>query len=177
MPTASTAQILNNNESIEPYTSNIYVRKVLAGEYMIVNKHLVSDLKKFNLWNNQIISELLYDNGSIQKLNLPQEIKNKYKTAFELKQSVIVKQAIDRGLFIDQSQSMNLFMEMPDHNKLASAHIYAWKNGLKTGSYYIRSLPVTEATKFSIDIEQINSINNKRNSCNLNDNTCETCSA
>jgi ribonucleotide reductase alpha subunit len=177
MPTASTAQILNNNESIEPYTSNIYVRKVLAGEYMIVNKHLVSDLKKFNLWNNQIISELLYDNGSIQKLNLPQEIKNKYKTAFELKQSVIVKQAIDRGLFIDQSQSMNLFMEMPDHNKLASAHIYAWKNGLKTGSYYIRSLPVTEATKFSIDIEQINLINNKRNSCNLNDNTCETCSA
>ena len=177
MPTASTAQILNNNESIEPYTSNIYVRKVLAGEYMIVNKHLVSDLKKLNLWNNQIISELLYDNGSIQKLNLPQEIKNKYKTAFELKQSVIVKQAIDRGLFIDQSQSMNLFMEMPDHNKLASAHIYAWKNGLKTGSYYIRSLPITEATKFSIDIEQINLINNKRNTCNLNDSTCETCSA
>lgn len=177
MPTASTAQILNNNESIEPYTSNIYVRKVLAGEYMIVNKHLVSDLKKINMWNDTIINELLYDNGSVQKLNIPQELKNKYKTAYELKQSIIVKQAIDRGLFIDQSQSMNLFMKMPDHNKLASAHIYAWKNGLKTGSYYIRTLPITEATKFSIDIEQINSIKNKRNVCNLNDEICETCSA
>ena len=179
MPTASTAQILNNNESIEPYTSNIYVRKVLAGEYMIINKHLVSDLKKLNLWNNQIMGELLYDNGSVQKLNITNELKIKYKTAYELKQSVIVRQAIDRGLFIDQSQSMNLFMEMPDHNKLASAHIYAWKNGLKTGSYYIRSQPITEATKFSIDIEQINSIKSKRNICNLNktNDICESCSA
>jgi ribonucleoside-diphosphate reductase alpha subunit len=179
MPTASTAQILNNNESIEPYTSNIYVRKVLAGEYMIINKHLVSDLKKLNLWNNQIMGELLYDNGSVQKLNIPEELKIKYKTAYELKQSVIVKQAIDRGLFIDQSQSMNLFMEIPDHNKLASAHIYAWKNGLKTGSYYIRSQPITEATKFSIDIEEINSIKSKRNISNLNKTSdiCESCSA
>ena len=180
MPTASTAQILNNNESIEPYTSNIYVRKVLAGEYMIVNKHLVSDLKKINLWNDEILGELLYDNGSVQKLNIPSQIKNKYKTAYELKQSIIVKQAIDRGLFIDQSQSMNLFMEMPDHNKLASAHLYAWKNGLKTGSYYIRSQPITEATKFSIDIEQINSIKTKRNTSNLgihNNDVCESCSA
>jgi ribonucleotide reductase alpha subunit len=193
MPTASTAQILNNNESIEPYTSNIYVRKVLAGEYMIVNKHLVRDLIKYNLWNNQIIGELLYDNGSVQKLDIPQELKDKYKTAYELKQSVIVKQAVDRGLFIDQSQSMNLFMENPDHNKLASAHIYAWKNGLKTGSYYIRTKPITEATKFSIDIEQINLIKLKRNindlnlqnqinsndkkTYNNNYETCETCSA
>lgn len=184
MPTASTAQILNNNESIEPYTSNIYVRKVLAGEYMIVNKHLVRDLKKNNLWNNQIIGELLYDNGSVQKLDIPQELKDKYKTAYELKQSIIVKQAVDRGLFIDQSQSMNLFMENPDHNKLASAHIYAWKNGLKTGSYYIRTKPITEATKFSIDIEQINLIKTKRNDnltdkkiYNSNYETCENCSA
>ena len=189
MPTASTAQILNNNESIEPYASNIYVRKVLAGEYMIVNKHLVHDFKKYNLWNDEIIGELLYDNGSVQKLSIPQELKNKYKTAYELKQSVIVKQAIDRGLFIDQSQSMNLFMENPDHNKLASAHIYAWKNGLKTGSYYIRTKPITEATKFSIDIEQINLIKSKRidnsnnkktynnKTYNSNYETCETCSA
>lgn len=184
MPTASTAQILNNNESIEPYTSNVFVRKVLAGEYMIVNKHLVEDLKRNNLWNDEIISELIYDNGSVQKLTIPQELKNKYKTAYELKQSVIVKQAIDRGLFIDQSQSMNLFMQMPDHNKLASAHIYAWKNGLKTGSYYIRSQPITEATKFSIDIEQINQIKSKRNINEFNkkiynDNyeICENCSA
>jgi ribonucleoside-diphosphate reductase alpha subunit len=178
MPTATTAQILNNNESIEPYTSNIYVRKVLAGEYQIINKHLIADLKKNNLWSNEIMKELLYDNGSVQKLSISQEIKNKYKTAYELKQSVIVKQAIDRGLFIDQSQSMNLFMEMPDHNKLASAHIYAWKNGLKTGSYYIRSQPITEAIKFSIDIDQINSIKQKRNNSNSqNDTICESCSA
>jgi ribonucleoside-diphosphate reductase alpha subunit len=190
MPTATTAQILNNNESIEPYTSNIFVRKVLSGEYMIINKHLVKDLKECNLWNNQIIDELLYDNGSVQKLVIPQELKNKYKTAYELKQSVMVKQAIDRGLFIDQSQSMNLFMDIPDHNKLASAHIYAWKNGLKTGSYYIRTKPITEATKFSIDIDQINSIKYKRNIKDLNLSnikdikiynnnyeTCETCSA
>ena len=178
MPTASTAQILNNNESIEPYTSNIYVRKVLAGEYMIINKHLVSDLKKIDKWNKEIMEELLYDNGSVQKLDIPNEIKNKYKTSYELKQSVIVKQAIDRGLFIDQSQSMNLFMAMPDRDKLASAHIYGWKNGLKTGSYYIRSLPITEATKFSIDIEQINSIKSKRNVNNTKlDNICESCSA
>jgi ribonucleoside-diphosphate reductase alpha subunit len=163
MPTASTSQILNNNESIEPYASNMYVRKVLSGEYLIVNKHLVKDLKAIKKWNVEILTELQYDNGSVQKLDIPDSIKNKYKTAFELKQSVIVKQSIDRGLFIDQSQSMNLFMEMPDHNKLASAHIYAWKNGLKTGSYYIRSKPVTEATKFSIDIDEINMIKTRRN--------------
>ena len=120
---------------------------------MIVNKYLIQDLKEHGLWNDEILTELLYDNGSVQKLNIPNFIKNKYKTAYELKQSVIVKQAIDRGIFIDQSQSMNLFMEIPDHNKLASAHMYGWKNGLKTGSYYIRSKPITEATKFSIDID------------------------
>ena len=162
MPTASTSQILNNNESIEPYASNMYVRKVLSGEYLIVNKHLVRDLKEIGMWNSDILTEIQYDNGSIQKLNLPEHIKNKYKTAYELKQSILVKQSIDRGLFIDQSQSMNLFMENPDHNKLASAHMYAWKNGLKTGSYYIRSKPVSEATKFSIDIDKINLIKSKR---------------
>lgn len=190
MPTASTSQILNNNESIEPYASNMYVRKVLSGEYLIVNKHLIKDLKAIGMWNNQILAELQYDNGSVQKLNVPEYIKTKYKTAFELKQSVIVKQAIDRGLFIDQSQSMNLFMEMPDHNKLASAHIFAWKNGLKTGSYYIRSKPVTEAVKFGIDIDQINLIKTKRNETNsklyidnkksqtkYDDEVCLNCSA
>jgi ribonucleoside-diphosphate reductase alpha subunit len=162
MPTASTSQILNNNESIEPYASNMYVRKVLSGEYLIVNKHLVRDLKAINKWNEDILIELQYDNGSVQKLDIPEYLKIKYKTAFELKQSVIVKQSIDRGLFIDHSQSMNLFMEIPDYNKLASAHMFAWKNGLKTGSYYIRSKPITEATKFSIDIDQINKIKEKR---------------
>lgn len=168
MPTASTAQILNNNESIEPYASNMYVRKVLAGEYLIVNKHLVNDLKAIGKWNKNILTELQYDNGSVQKLDIPDELKQKYKTAYELKQSVIVKQAIDRGIFIDQSQSMNLFMGMPDYTKLASAHMYAWKNGLKTGSYYVRSQPVSEATKFSIDIDDINFIKLKRSVKNLN---------
>lgn len=173
MPTASTAQILNNNESIEPYASNMYVRKVLAGEYLIVNKHLVNDLKAIGKWNKNILTELQYDNGSVQKLDVPDEIKIKYKTAYELKQSVIVKQAIDRGIFIDQSQSMNLFMAMPDYTKLASAHMYAWKNGLKTGSYYVRSQPVSEATKFSIDIDDINLIKLKRNVKKNNSNTDE----
>ena len=188
MPTASTAQILNNNESIEPYASNIYVRKVLAGEYLIINKYLIDDLKKIGMWNSSILAELLYDNGSVQNLDIPEKLKLKFKTAYELKQSVIVKQAIDRGIYIDQSQSMNLFMNMPDHNKLASAHLYGWKNGLKTGSYYIRSQPITEATKFSIDIDEINLIKNKRNIkqlnfkqdiTNNNDNNiiCESCSA
>jgi len=194
MPTASTAQILTNNESIEPYASNMYVRKVLAGEYLVVNKHLVNDLKKYNLWNSNILAELQFDNGSVQKLDIPDFLKQKYKTAYELKQSVIVKQSIDRGLFIDQSQSMNLFFTSPDANKLASAHIFAWKNGLKTGSYYIRSQPITEAIKFSIDIDLINLIKLKRgnneinsyielnkkykdNLINIEEQGCTTCSA
>lgn len=188
MPTASTAQVLNNSESVAPYTSNIYVRKVLAGEYLIINKHLVNDLKKINLWNDDIMYELMYDDGSVQNLDIPLELKNKYKTAYELKQSVILKQAKDRGIFIDQSQSVNLNYINPDHNKLASAHFYAWENGLKTGSYYIRTKPTTEAAKFFIDIEQIKLIEKKRNINNsklnnnikqYNDNyeTCESCSA
>lgn len=158
MPTASTAQILNNNESIEPYASNMYVRKVLAGEYIVVNKYLINDLKKINKWNNNTLTEIQYDNGSVQNLDISIELKNKYKTAYELKQSVIVKQAIDRGLFIDQSQSMNLFIKNPDKKILSTAHIYAWEHGLKTGSYYIRTQPTTEASKFSIDIDKINEI-------------------
>jgi ribonucleoside-diphosphate reductase alpha chain len=186
MPTASTAQIMNNNESIEPYASNMYVRKVLAGEYNIVNKHLVEDLKKLGLWTKELYYEMLYDNGSVQKLSVPEEIKQKYKTAYELKQSVIIKQAVERGIFIDQSQSLNIFMATPDFNKLYSAHMYGWKNGIKTGSYYIRSQPVTEAIKFSIDIDVINNIKTKRGIINKENNktkyitqndVCESCSA
>ena len=162
MPTASTAQIMNNNESIEPYASNIYVRNTLAGDYTIVNKHLIEDLKNLGLWNELTYNELLFDNGSVQKLDIPIDLKNKYKTAYELRQSVIIKQSIDRGIFIDQSQSMNIFMGTPDFNKLHSAHMYGWKNGIKTGIYYLRSQPVTEAIKFGIDIETINLIKIKR---------------
>lgn len=180
MPTASTAQIMNNTESIEPVTTNIYVRKVLAGEYIVINKYLVQDLKNAGLWNEQIYSELIFDNGSVQKLEIPQEIKNKYKTAYDLKQKVIVDQSIDRSIFIDQSQSLNLFWEKPDISKVYASHIYGWKKGLKTGMYYLKSRPATEAIKFGIDIEIEKNIREKRgienstNSHNKNNNKYKT---
>ena len=181
MPTASTAQIMNNNESIEPFASNIYVRKTLAGDFINVNKYLIDDLKKINKWNEQIYQELVYDNGSVQKLDIPIHLKEKYKTAYELKQSVILKQSVDRSLFIDQSQSLNIFMAKPDFNKLHSCHMYSWKNGLKTGMYYLRSQPVSDGIKFGIDSEIIKNINNKRNNItkniSCNDDVCEVCSA
>ncbi len=162
MPTASTAQIMNNTESVEPVTTNIYVRKVLAGEYIVVNKYLVEDLKKAGLWNEQIYSELIFDNGSVQKLDIPEGIKNKYKTAYDLKQKVIVDQSIDRSIFIDQSQSLNLFWEKPDIAKVFASHIYGWKKGLKTGMYYLKSRPASEAIKFGIDVEIEKNIREKR---------------
>ena len=181
MPTASTAQIMNNNESIEPFASNIYVRKTLAGDYIIVNKYLINDLKKINKWNNDIYQEIIYDNGSIQNLDIDSSIKEKYKTAYELKQSVLLKQSVDRSLFIDQSQSLNIFMSKPDFRLLHTCHMYSWKNGLKTGMYYLRSQPATEGIKFGIDSEVIKTIKNKRNIEYLNrdnnENTCEMCSA
>ncbi len=188
MPTASTAQIMSNTESIEPVTTNIYVRKVLAGEYIVVNKYLVEDLKKLDLWNEQTYSELIFDNGSVQKLNIPQEIKEKYKTAYDLKQKVIVDQSVDRSIFIDQSQSLNLFWEKPDISKVYASHIYGWKKGLKTGMYYLKSRPATEAIKFGIDVEIEKNIKQKRGIIsnpndknkyrnNLEDEVCLTCSA
>ncbi len=162
MPTASTAQIMNNTESIEPVTSNIYVRKVLAGEYVVVNKYLVNDLKKIGMWNEQTYSELIFDNGSVQKLDIPQELKDKYKTAYDLKQKVIVDQSVDRSVFIDQSQSLNLFWEKPDISKVYASHIYGWKKGLKTGMYYLKSRPASGGIKFGIDIEIEKNIRQKR---------------
>lgn len=180
MPTASTAQIMNNTESIEPVTTNLYVRKVLAGEYIVVNKYLVEDLKKLGLWNDQTYSELVYDNGSVQKLNIPENIKAKYRTAYDIKQKVIVDQSIDRSRFIDQSQSLNLFWEQPDLAKVYSSHMYGWKKGLKTGMYYLKSRPATEAIKFGIDVEVEKNIREKRNFNNnksCNEYFCESCSA
>ncbi len=179
MPTASTAQIMNNTESIEPITSNLYVRKVLAGEYIVVNKYLVDDLKKLGLWNTQTYSELVYDNGSVQKMNLPEKLKEKYKTAYDIKQKVLVDQSVDRSIFIDQSQSLNLFWEQPNISKVYSSHIYGWKKGLKTGMYYLKSRPSTEAIKFGLDIEIEKDILNKRTNSNNKNNyeTCESCSA
>lgn len=140
MPTASTAQVLGNNEAFEPYTTNIYLRRTIAGEFVVVNKHLVNDLTKLGLWSIETKNKIIQADGSIQHIeNIPKEIKDLYKTAWEISQRVIIDMARDRGAFIDQSQSMNLFVENPTYGKLSSMHMYAWKQGLKTGSYYIRS--------------------------------------
>jgi ribonucleoside-diphosphate reductase alpha subunit len=140
MPTASTAQILGNNEAFEPYTTNIYLRRTIAGEFVVVNRHLVNDLDRLGMWSTETKNKIIQADGSIQHIeNIPDEIKNLYKTAWEIKQKVIIDMARDRGAFIDQSQSMNLFVENPTFGKLSSMHMYGWKQGLKTGSYYIRS--------------------------------------
>lgn len=151
MPTASTSNIMGNNECFEPYTSNIYTRRTLAGEFAIVNQYLIEDLEKLNLWNDKIREEIIRENGSIQHIKeIPDLIKNIYKTSWEIKQKNLIDQAITRGRFIDQSQSMNLFFDKPNFNKLSSSQFYSWKNGLKTGIYYLRSKPARNAVKFTI---------------------------
>lgn len=163
MPTASTSQIMTNNEATEPYTSNLYTRSTLAGEFIVVNKHLVERLIKNGLWTDEIKEELLYDNGSIQQIEeIPQEIKDVFKTAFEMKTRPIIDQAINRGPFVDQSQSLNLFSERPDFDMLRKAHIYGWKKGLKTGLYYLRSKPAVDAIAFGLDHGAIKRIKKKR---------------
>lgn len=161
MPTASTSQIMRNYECIEPFASNIFVRKMGKHDIVVINTHLVNELKELNLWNEQTYNELLYYDGSVQNMNIPDKLKKKYKTAFELQQSVIVKQSVERGPFIDQSQSLNIFMDKPDFNKLSKAHFYGWSNGLKTGSYYIRSKPAKSANKFGLDPEIVKKIEHK----------------
>ena len=152
MPTASTSQILGNNECFEPYTSNIYTRRVLSGEFIVVNKHLLEDLVKLGLWNEELKQELMKANGSIQHIeNIPQDIKDLYKTVWELSMKDIIDMARHRGYFIDQSQSLNLFMEGATMAKLTSMHFYAWKSGLKTGMYYLRTKSAVDAIKFTID--------------------------
>lgn len=152
MPTASTAQILGNNECFEPYTSNIYTRRVLAGEYIIVNKHLLKDLVSLGLWNEDLKNKLIAANGSVQSLNeVPDNLKALYKTAWELSQKAIIEMSADRGAYICQSQSLNVFMENPNFGKLTSMHFYAWEQGLKTGMYYLRTKAATDAIKFTVD--------------------------
>ena len=152
MPTASTSQIMGNNECFEPYTSNIYLRKTLAGEFTVVNRHLIQALIERGLWTPQIYEEILFDNGSVQKIkSIPEDIKKVYKTAYELKVTDMLKQAVDRSPFVDHMQSMNLFMAKPDFNVLNSSHFYSWKNGLKTGMYYLRTQPAVDAVKFGLD--------------------------
>jgi len=152
MPTASTAQILGNNECFEPYTTNIYLRRTLAGEFVVVNKHLVDDLKRVGLWSKEMKDLMVKAGGSIQNIvDIPEDIKKLYKTVWEISQKCIIDMAADRGRFIDQSQSMNLFMESPTMSKLSSMHMYAWKSGLKTGMYYLRSKAKARPIQFSLE--------------------------
>lgn len=152
MPTASTSQILGNNECFEPYTSNIYVRRVLSGEFIIVNKHLLKDLVQLGLWNDAMKNKIITANGSIQQIDeIPSELKALYKTVWEIKQRHLIDLAADRGAFICQSQSLNLFVDNPTVAKLTSMHFYSWKQGLKTGMYYLRSQAASQAVQFTVE--------------------------
>ena len=152
MPTASTSQILGNNECFEPYTSNIYTRRVLSGEFIVVNKHLLEDLVNLGLWNEDMKQQLMQANGSVQHINgIPDNIKELYKTVWEMSMKDIIDMSRHRGYFIDQSQSLNLFMEGATMAKLTSMHFYAWKSGLKTGMYYLRTKSAVDAIKFTLD--------------------------
>jgi len=151
MPTASTSQILGNNEAFEPYTSNIYTRRVLSGEFIVVNKHLLEDLVELGLWDNSMKEDIMRANGSIQHIEvIPQELKDLYKTVWEMSMKDIIDMSRQRGYFIDQSQSLNLFMQDADYSKLTSMHFYAWKSGLKTGMYYLRTKSAVNAIKFTL---------------------------
>jgi ribonucleoside-diphosphate reductase alpha chain len=152
MPTASTAQILGNNECFEPYTSNIYTRRTLSGEFIVVNKHLLRDLTKLGLWDDDMKNRLIAANGSVQNIpEIPENLKVLYRTAWEIPQRAILDMAADRGAYICQSQSLNVFMENVNNSKLTSMHFYAWKKGLKTGMYYLRTKAATDAIKFTVD--------------------------
>ncbi|MBA3662958.1 MAG: ribonucleoside-diphosphate reductase subunit alpha [Bacteroidetes bacterium] len=152
MPTASTSQILGNNECFEPYTSNIYTRRVLSGEFVVVNKHLLRDLVKLGIWNDGLKNKIIAANGSVQGIpEVPANIKELYKTVWEIKQRTIIDMAADRGAFIDQSQSLNLFIQDANFAKMSSAHFYSWKKGLKTGMYYLRTKAAADAIKFTVD--------------------------
>jgi ribonucleoside-diphosphate reductase alpha chain len=156
MPTASTSQILGNNEAFEPYTTNIYTRRVLAGEFCVINQHLLSDLMTLGLWTQDIKNHIIAENGSIQGISeIPSELKELYKTVWEIKQRTLIDMSADRGAFIDQSQSFNVFMAQPNAAKLTSMHFYAWKKGLKTGMYYLRTRPAADAIKFTVDQQKV----------------------
>jgi ribonucleoside-diphosphate reductase alpha chain len=205
MPTASTSQILGNNECFEPYTSNLYTRRTLSGEHIVVNKHLMRDLVRLGLWNEEMREAVMAANGSIQGIeDIPQEIRALYKTAYEISQKVIIDMAADRGAFICQSQSLNVFMEAPTFAKLSSMHFYSWQKGLKTGMYYLRSKAATDPIKFTLGqkhqqkfvsnkvttdarvsatqneapkMEALDAAQYQGKVCSLDDPTCEACSA
>merc|ERR1719172_405204 len=155
MPTASTAQILGNNESFEPYTQNLYVRRVLSGEFVQVNRHLLRDLIQRNLWTEDLRMQLVAHNGSVQHVDLPADVKELYKTVWEIKQRVVLDMAADRGAYIDQSQSLNIHMIDATQAKLSSMHFHGWKIGLKTGMYYLRTKAAADAIKFTVEVDRV----------------------
>ncbi len=181
MPTASTAQILGNNECFEPYTSNVYTRRVLSGEFIVVNKHLLKDLVREGLWTKEMRTKIMAANGSVQNINeVPQHLKDLYKTAWEISQKAIIDQAADRGAYICQSQSLNIFMENANFGKLTSMHFYGWEKGLKTGMYYLRTKAATDAIKFTIEKEVVAAPTAKSieeaEACSIeNGDDCEAC--
>jgi ribonucleoside-diphosphate reductase alpha chain len=185
MPTASTAQILGNNESFEPYTSNIYLRRVLSGEFMIVNKHLLKDLIGLGLWNDKMKQDIIAANGSVQDIpTIPQNIKDLYKTVWEISQRTVIDMSADRGAYICQSQSLNLHVMNVNFGKLTSMHFHAWKRGLKTGMYYLRTKAAVDAIKFTVEKQAAETLqpvyNQEQNrsdmSCSLdNPDACEAC--
>ena len=155
MPTASTAQIMGNNEAFEPYTTNIYLRRTLAGEFVMVNKHLVRDLQKIGMWSPQIKNEIVRAGGSISQIDgIPLDIKHIYRTVWEIPQKSLIDMSADRGAYIDQSQSLNIFMENPSLAKLSSMHMYGWKKGLKTGMYYLRTRAKAKAQQVTVPVAQ-----------------------
>merc|ERR1712217_697674 len=155
MPTASTAQILGNNESFEPYTQNLYVRRVLSGEFVSVNRHLLRDLIQRKLWTDDMRVQLIAHNGSVQLLDLPSDLKELYKTVWEIKQRTVLDMAAERGKYIDQSQSLNIHMVDATTAKLSSMHFHGWQLGLKTGMYYLRTKAAADAIKFTVDVEKM----------------------
>jgi ribonucleotide reductase alpha subunit len=172
MPTASTSQILGNNECFEFFTNNIYTRKTQAGDFILVNKYLVNDLIKIGLWNSQLKDQIIASNGSIQSIDsIPNELKLIYKTIWEIKQIWVLKNAVARGYFVDQTQSLNIFMGEPDYQRLSSSHFWSWKAGLKTGMYYLRTKTATDATKFTVDPKLI------KQQTNYSSEPCTNCSA
>jgi ribonucleoside-diphosphate reductase alpha subunit len=178
MPTASTSQIMGNNEAFEPYTSNMYVRRVLSGEFNVVNKHLVKDLEALGLWTETIKNKIILDKGSVQNIEeIPQHLKEIYKTVWEISMKTVIDMAADRGAFIDQSQSMNLWMASPNFGKISSMHFYAWKKGLKTGMYYLRTKAAVDANKnFGIDVAETKVSAKEAIACSLdNPDACEAC--
>jgi ribonucleotide reductase alpha subunit len=173
MPTASTSQILGNNECIEPFTSNMYSRGTLAGQFIVINKYLLDSLDRIGIWNDDLKDTIIINNGSVQKIKeIPDVIRETYKIAWDLSMKSLIDQAADRGAYICQTQSLNLWIEDPDLNKLTSMHFYSWQKGLKTGIYYLRRRAVSKAQTFSIDASKTVDRNKK-----VVEEGCLSCSA